>query len=99
MTAEELANKYTRAELESLVGDSVDDPASYDTKLDLAEAMLENGWTETPPETSFEAVNPEGMAVVNTPLDKHGIPDPQRVVTAAYRDDDGTVTYEGGGDD
>lgn len=96
MDAQELADKYTREQLNSLAGDSVDDPDSYDTKLDLAEAMLEGGWEPMPPATSFEAVNPEGMAVVNTPLDKYGRPDPARVVTHAYRDDDGTVTYEGG---
>jgi hypothetical protein len=96
LDAEQLASKYSRDELESLAGDSVDDPDSYDTKRDLAEAMLEGGWEPAPPSTSFEAVNPEGMAVVNTPLNKAGLPDPSRVVTHAYRDDDGTVTYEGG---
>lgn len=96
MDAEQLASKYSRDELEALAGDSVDSPESYDTKRDLAEAMIEGGWTPAPAPTSFEAVNPEGMAVVNTPLNKAGLPDPARVVTQAYRDDDGTVTYEGG---
>jgi len=99
MDAQQLADKYSRAELESLADNFVDSPESYDTKRDLAEAMLEGGWEPATEETSFAAVNPEGMAVVNTPLNKAGLPDPQRVVTAAYRDEDGSVTYEGGGDE
>lgn len=96
MDAQQLADRYSRAELEALAGDSVDDPDSYDTKLALAEAMIEGGWSPAPSPTSFEAVNPEGMAVVNTPLNKYGLPDPSRVVTKAYRDADGSVSYEGG---
>jgi len=95
MDAQELAGKHNRTELEELAAGIVDDPDSYDTKLELAEAMLENGFTEAPDPTTFEAA--QGVNhVVNTPLNKFGLPDPDRVVTDAKRDDDGNVTYEGG---
>jgi len=60
----------------------------------------EEGTPEAPvseaPGTSFEAV--QGVEhVVNTPLNKFGLPDPDRVVEAAYRNDDGTVSFKGGG--
>lgn len=96
MTAQQLADKYSRGELDALAIGLVDDPDSFGTKLDLAEAMLDNGYQDASPATSFEAA--QGVEhVVNTPLNKFGLPDPERVVTEAHRGDGGEVTYKGGG--
>lgn len=79
---------------EELARDLADSGYVYSEKADARRNPSYPRRFQGPDVTTLEGAQGVGN-VVNTPLNAAGLPDPEREVTEAHIDDDGTVEYDG----